>query len=148
MVTQITSGQSSREEAQQTELPDLYQREQQSSSLNQEEVLDLFLIALADRHGMLLVGPEGRAESGLSQLYRRLVDCSAASWLISTRDVVLGLKTNSGIRCHLVRLGWRQVALTHISTKDFQTSPHSDEGQSLFLSGRNPYMSSAMKRLL
>lgn len=71
---------------------------------------------------MLLVGPEGRAESGLSQLYRRLVDCSAASWLISTRDVVLGLKTNSGIRCHLVRLGWRQVALTHISTKDFQTA--------------------------
>lgn len=147
-MTQITSGQSSREEAQQTELPDLYQREQQSSSLNQEEVLDLFLIALADRHGMLLVGPEGRAESGLSQLYRRLVDCSAAFWLISTRDVVLGLKTNSGIRCHLVRLGWRQVALTHISTKDFQTSPHSDEGQSLFLGGRNPYMSSAVKRLL
>lgn len=63
---------------------------------------------------MLLVCPEGRAESGLSQLYRTLVDCSAASWLISTRDVVLGLKTNSGIRHHLVRFDWRQVALTHL----------------------------------
>lgn len=79
------------------------QREQESGSLNQGELLDLLLIALADRYGMLLGGLEGQNQD--SQLYRGLVDCSAASWLVSTRDIVLGLKINSSVKYYRVRLG-------------------------------------------
>lgn len=93
------------------------QREQESGSLNQGELnqgelLDLLLIVLADRYGMLLGGLEGQNQD--SQLYRRLVDCSAASWLVSNRDIVLGLKINSSVKYYRVRLGWKHAALTYL----------------------------------
>lgn len=42
------------------------QREQVSGSLNQEELLGLLLIALADRHGMLLGCLEGQNQGALN----------------------------------------------------------------------------------